>query len=240
MQTVEKLRFGVQEWLIRHELDHDISFYTPEEWRARGEEYCTDSKLILVFEGNLFSVMNGYTDSYKLYDEFDRFVRGFGYYFDLGNAWNMGFYPLDEDPPPSGDNRRYGEKLRDPRWIEKRDHIRSRAGGACEECGKNGQVEVHHCYYVQGLQPWEYPDYLLKCVCRSCHERRAVIEMRLNGFLSSLTMDQMETLRDSLANHAFYWYEKNAVLDFIAHIQGSVENMDIAYLRLKQSGNRDL
>jgi hypothetical protein len=239
MQSIERLKLGINGWLVHHELNGDTSFFTPKEWRARGEEYCTESKLILVFEGGLFSLLNGYSGNVELYDEFDRFVRGFGYYYEMGNAWNMGFYPL-EDEPTATEDRRYAEKLRDPRWIEKRNHIRRRASNACEECGKAGYVEIHHCCYVRGWQPWEYPDYLLKCVCRSCHEQRAVIEMRMTGLLSSLTMEQMEILRDSLANHAFYWYEKDAVLDFIAHIQGSEEKMDEAYLKLRRARRADV
>jgi hypothetical protein len=234
MESIERLRLGVQQWLVHHELDGDTSFFTPEEWRARGEEYCTGAKVILTFEGGLFSVMNGYLDSDELYEEFDRFVRGFGYFFELGNAWNMGFYPLGEEPPDTADFRRYAEKLRDPRWTEKRDYIRKRANNACEECGKSGCLEVHHSCYVRGWQPWEYPDYLLKCVCRDCHEQRAVIEMRMAGFLSSLTMKQLEVLRDSLANRAFYWYEKDDVLEFLTHVRGKQEETDTAYAKLRQ------
>lgn len=233
MEPVEKLKLGVQEWLLHHELHGDTTFFTPNEWRARGGQYGTDSQLVLVFEGGLYELLNGYSRRVELYDEFDRFVQAFGYFFEMGNAWNLGFYPLDDATQAGSDNRRYAEKLRDARWIEKRDHIRHKAGNACEECGKSGYVEVHHCYYVRGCQPWEYPDYLLKCLCRSCHERRAVIEMRMNGFLSSLNMEQMELLRDAMANHAFYWYDKDAVLEFIASIRGSVEQMDAAYLKLK-------
>jgi hypothetical protein len=234
MESIERLRLGVHQWLVHHELDGDTSFFTPEEWCARGEEYGTDSKLILAFEGGLFSVMNGYLDTRDLYDEFDRLVEGFGYFFELGNAWNMGFYPRGDDLTETADFRRYTEKLRDPRWIKKRDHIRQRANYACEECGNSGYVEVHHCCYVRGWQPWEYSDYLLKCVCRGCHEQRAVIETRMNGFLSSLTMKQMESLRTSLANRAFYWYEKDDLVEFLTHVRGRQEEMDTAYAKFRQ------
>jgi hypothetical protein len=95
MQSIERLRRSVHEWLVEHELDGDTAFYTPEEWRAREEPYLADSALVLVFEGELYRVMNGHhADCSKLYDEFEQFVRGFGYFFELGHAWNMGFYPL--------------------------------------------------------------------------------------------------------------------------------------------------
>ena len=235
MESIERLRLGVQEWLVHHELDNETSFFTPEEWRARGEQYCTESKLVLVFEGGLYHLLNGYMNAPELYEEFDRFVNGFGYYFAQGTAWSLGFYPLGDDPGTPTDYKTYAEKLRDPRWIEKRDHIRRRAKYACEECGKPGYVEVHHCCYVRGWLPWEYPDYLLKCLCRGCHEQRAVIEMRMSGFLASLTMKQMEMLRDHLANQAFCWYEKDDVLRFLAYIGGDLQEMDAAYAKLRQS-----
>ena len=95
MEPAEKLRRGIAQWLSRNELDGGTAFYGPEEWKARNEPYLEQSDLVLVFEGALYSVLNGHrTDSIKLYDEFSRFVRGFGYFFEFGHAWNMGFYPL--------------------------------------------------------------------------------------------------------------------------------------------------
>jgi len=95
MQSIERLRRGVHEWLVHHELYGDTAFYSREEWEARKEPYLAQSDLILVFEGELFRVMNGgHEESIKLYDEFEQVVRGLGYFFELGHAWSMGFYPL--------------------------------------------------------------------------------------------------------------------------------------------------
>jgi hypothetical protein len=95
VRSIETLRRGVREWLVEHELAGDIAFYTPEEWQAREEPYLAGAGLLLVFSGGLYSVMNGYReDSIALCDEFEQFVRGFGYFFELGHAWSMGFYPL--------------------------------------------------------------------------------------------------------------------------------------------------
>jgi hypothetical protein len=95
MQSIDELRRGVRDWLVDHELCGDTAFYTRAEWKARKEPFLADSELILAFEGALYRVMNGCDkDSIKLYDEFQGFVRGFGYFFELGHAWNMGFYPL--------------------------------------------------------------------------------------------------------------------------------------------------
>jgi hypothetical protein len=95
MQNIETLRHSVRLWLVDHELNGETAFYTREEWRARKEPYLADSPLILVFEGELFRVMNGHHEECsKLYDDFEQFVRGLGYFFELGHAWSMGFYPL--------------------------------------------------------------------------------------------------------------------------------------------------
>ncbi len=95
MQNIERLRRGVHQWLVDHELDRDTAFYTRKEWEARKEPYLARSELILVFEGGMFNVMNGHHEgSIKLYDEFEQFVRGFGHFFELGHAWSVGFYPL--------------------------------------------------------------------------------------------------------------------------------------------------
>jgi hypothetical protein len=176
--------------------------------------------------------MNG-TGAGDLCDEFDRFVRGFGYFYEMGHAWNMGFYPLEDATGPTA-YRTYGEKLLDPRWKEKRAEIVTRAGFACEECGLAGVCfEVHHCYYLRGWEPWEYPDYALKCLCRDCHELRAVAESRMNGFLASLTSDNLERVRRSLANDAFYWYPREAVIALIETLKYDHDKMDEAYSALK-------
>jgi hypothetical protein len=51
VRKLDKLRDGVAEWLHHHDLDGDIAFVMPEEWRSRGEPYLGKSELILVFEG---------------------------------------------------------------------------------------------------------------------------------------------------------------------------------------------
>jgi hypothetical protein len=95
MQPIDSLRDSVSGWLARHELNRDTAFYTGEQWRARGERYLVDCAVVLVFEGELYRVVNGgNADSIRLYNDFEEFVRGLGYFFELGHAWSMGFYPL--------------------------------------------------------------------------------------------------------------------------------------------------
>ena len=65
----------------------------------------------------------------------------------------------------------YFEKLKDPRWQRKRLEIMNRASFKCEECGDSDQtLHVHHGYYDKDLQPWEYSNDTLWCLCEGCHQ----------------------------------------------------------------------
>lgn len=72
----------------------------------------------------------------------------------------------------------YGEKLFDPRWIEKKKRIMNRDNNQCVICEKKeGKLVVHHKQYhfIKRLQihvePWDYDDNLLITLCESCHNR---------------------------------------------------------------------
>ncbi len=67
----------------------------------------------------------------------------------------------------------YFEKLKDPRWqrrrleIFQRDHFRC-TNSRCESYSK--KLQVHHRYYDNDADPWEYPDEALATLCKECHE----------------------------------------------------------------------
>jgi|GEM_PF-3167674 len=65
--------------------------------------------------------------------------------------------------------RSYKEKLRDPKWIAKREAILAERGEKCELCGTDQRLEIHHGYYRPGADPWDYEDDTLWCLCRGCH-----------------------------------------------------------------------
>jgi hypothetical protein len=103
MQTIDNLKRGIHDWLLDHELDGDTRFYARDEWSAREEEYLANATLVLVFESELFSVMNTHhEESMKLQADLEQFVRCLGYFFELGHAWSMGFYPLPTSHPVPG------------------------------------------------------------------------------------------------------------------------------------------
>lgn len=64
----------------------------------------------------------------------------------------------------------YQKLLRDPRWAEFSDEVKSRKGNVCEVCGDDDvKLEVHHLGYKEDHLPWEYEDYEVAVVCRDCH-----------------------------------------------------------------------
>jgi hypothetical protein len=64
----------------------------------------------------------------------------------------------------------YMRKLRDPRWQKKRLEVLSRDDWACQMCDDTeSTLNVHHRYYTQGAEPWEYPMSALEATLREVH-----------------------------------------------------------------------
>lgn len=64
----------------------------------------------------------------------------------------------------------YSEKLRDPRWQKKRLEVMQRDKFTCQECDTADKtLNVHHCFYEWGHEPWDYPDSSLVTLCEDCH-----------------------------------------------------------------------
>ena len=69
------------------------------------------------------------------------------------------------------DKKTYSEKLKDPRWQKKRLKILERDEFTCQSCfDSESTLHVHHRYYTQGAEPWEYPDSALQTLCEGCHQ----------------------------------------------------------------------
>jgi hypothetical protein len=81
----------------------------------------------------------------------------------------------------------YFEKLKDPRWQRRRLEVLELNSWSCENCGETSKtLHVHHGYYENGKEPWEYDDLSLHVVCEDCHENstnRMKILRRLIGCL---------------------------------------------------------
>lgn len=65
----------------------------------------------------------------------------------------------------------YFEKLQDPRWQKKRLEVMQRDNFKCVSCGIDDvQLNIHHRYYVRGRDPWKYPMFCFKTLCKDCHQ----------------------------------------------------------------------
>lgn len=228
--NLQRMRSALSEWLIKEGLLGDAEFYSVEAWRERGEPYHLDSLLVLTIDGSsLHTMLNFGGDT----AEFDDLVESFGFWYELGHSWNMGFYASDgyDFSPSTG---AYTQKLSDPRWQQKADAVRRRAGHVCQDCGAKERLDAHHCYYAnmrEGYEPWEYPLSAFRALCRSCHTARGKAEIRMRAFAASLTRTEIESLRPSL-DHAMYWYKPSAVFEFLSalgpedrHIQNALEKL---------------
>jgi len=70
----------------------------------------------------------------------------------------------------------YGEFLKRPEWLAKRDVILKRDKGRCLNCGYANSLQVHHRQYHRFIKsgekkmPWEYQDKYLVTLCMDCHQ----------------------------------------------------------------------
>lgn len=235
MQNLERMRAAITEWLIKEEMLGDAFFINIEEWNARGEQYGTDSLLVLVFDGSsLHALLNLGCDT----QEFDDLVESFGFWYELGHSWNMGFYPID-DYDYSRLTCSYTTKLQDPRWTKKAALVKKRAEHKCQDCGAEKPLDAHHCYYTTmrlAYEPWEYPLSALRALCRPCHLRREQTEIRLRAFAASLTSDELDALRPALG-HATYWYKTEAVLTFLSELGPEERHLQAALQNLREGKN---
>lgn len=235
LNNLERLKVALEEWLICNGLDKDTHFYNIDRWRTRQEEYLNDAELVLVFEGNLHTILNDGGDT----EEFEEYVESFGYYYEQGHSWNMGFYQI-----PNYDYRQvtgsYSQKLKDERWKKKAKLVKKKAGWKCQDCGSTANLETHHCYYTSirsGHEPWEYPLSALRCLCQECHQSRAKSESRIRSYLAILTTTQIDSLRSGL-DRAFYWFDSDAVIELLSDLGHSDEKIHLAITKLLKRRNK--
>ncbi|MCK6485020.1 MAG: hypothetical protein HUU22_07170 [Phycisphaerae bacterium] len=210
---LDQLRRELIDWLRRNELDGDLSFWTQPEWGRRGEEYLNDARLVITTEGGLFHLLNYAFDNPKV-DELQDFLSSFGFWFEMGHAWSIGIYEedcYDDRPTPS----RYADKLTDARWKRKVDVVKAKAGRRCQDCGAIARpLEVHHCWYRYGLEPWQYPFDALRCLCRECHEKRATEDHDFRCLSAEFTWEELARVRECL-KRLFHWYDRSAALTLL-------------------------
>jgi hypothetical protein len=92
----------------------------------------------------------------------------------------------------------YIELLKSPKWQKKRLEILQAADFKCEMCGNHEEeLHVHHWTYDSGKKPWEYSEFKLSALCKTCHEsvteRKKVLE-RLIANLEKRASGGMEAV----------------------------------------------
>lgn len=68
----------------------------------------------------------------------------------------------------------YKDKLKDIKWINRRNDILMKDGFKCVRCGKDylngGVFNIHHLIYYKDREPWQYDDKELITLCENCHK----------------------------------------------------------------------
>lgn len=217
----EKLIESIFLYLRKNDLDGHTTLYTIEEWKERGEDYLNDSEFVIISEGGLYSILN-YGDCEDFYD----LIESFGYFIEMGHSWSYGFYFDNKiSGNDTSDEKTYSEKLKDERWQKKRDKVKERANYMCQDCGSKEALEVHHCYYKFGLEPWQYPFDSLRCLCRDCHKKRGKIEMELRARMADLTSDELMIVSEFIYGGMKY-YPIRKISELIERLNINEEDLE--------------
>lgn len=65
----------------------------------------------------------------------------------------------------------YTEKLKSPKWQRKRLEILQRDNFTCTKCKSASEtLHVHHRWYEENTEVWDYPDIVYQTLCEKCHK----------------------------------------------------------------------
>jgi len=74
------------------------------------------------------------------------------------------------EQPKNSKPTKYSDKLKDPGWQKMRLKVFERDEWTCQICfDKESQLKVHHKYYLQGKDPWDYPLEAFTTLFEKCH-----------------------------------------------------------------------
>lgn len=93
---VLKLKEALEEFFQKHkylEIAGDAFFCAPNVWKARGERHATGADLIFCIGSSHMYRMVNCGESQDLFREFRGICEAHGYYYELGEAWYLAFYP---------------------------------------------------------------------------------------------------------------------------------------------------
>ncbi len=70
------------------------AFYTPEEWKAKGEKYGLNATLIIAHDGGDLADYFGPMAPDELIIKMENALSAIGYYADLCTGWYSAVYPV--------------------------------------------------------------------------------------------------------------------------------------------------
>lgn len=83
----------------------------------------------------------------------------------------------------SNPKEEYAKKLKHPNWQKKRLQILNRDRFTCKLCGDTETtLHIHHKYYVNGNDPWDYPNTALVTLCEHCHTEVESDKINIENF----------------------------------------------------------
>jgi hypothetical protein len=99
-RSIDELSKLVWDWLVANKLTHDTHIYSHKEWNVdRGEDYGESAVFVITSEGELYNVINGHygPGGWEIEEQFRKFLKSLGLWYEPGHAWSYSIYPLDEE-----------------------------------------------------------------------------------------------------------------------------------------------
>jgi hypothetical protein len=70
------------------------TFYSPAEWKARGEDYGCESELIIVYDGGDVRSLMMVDDMYDVHEDIDKALDELGLYVEHCTGWYAAVYKV--------------------------------------------------------------------------------------------------------------------------------------------------
>jgi hypothetical protein len=94
---VAALRKALERYWTEQDCMTDVTFYSPEEWRERGERHGDGALLNVTFEGELYEHMNVPWEKnppFEVRHRIEELAREHGLRFEQGYGWSMHFFRI--------------------------------------------------------------------------------------------------------------------------------------------------
>lgn len=139
----------------------------------------------------------------------------------------------------------YATNLKDPRWQKRRLEILSRDEFSCRKCGATDKpLNVHHTYYDQGHEPWEYIDESLITLCEDCHkEEGELLPRQVNEFVKAFKRggfisDDFEMIAKAIGDEGF-GYDAGAISETLLYFFNNWKFMEKCFSEMLEMKNTE-